>query len=615
MNNVLTKTCRFLCAVALVVTFVLSTSSARCQETPVKITDIIVLGNTNINRESIVAASGLKVGDVLTQQALDEAKNRLLLTQNFGARDVDDPTNGVRIRADVVGSEAKVVIEVDENDKVKGITIEGTGPVPASDVRALLQTKEGTVLNMGTLRTDTERIQRFYSDKGYQALINDVSFTDGNLHIVVTVAKVNKILIRGLKKTKEVVIRREMKTREGEFFNTNVFRKDIVRIFNTDIFEDVVPSVGTPSSTLGIVDLTLSVTEKRSGTVVLGVGYSSRENIFGHAEIGDTNFLGRGQTVDLRWETGGQANRNSIELGFTEPWLDRRHTSMSVSLYDKTVYRFGTDLYSTTNTTTNNNDYYYEIHTGGSLTLGRPFTETYRGYVGFRYDNVRVPTLNLNLADATVLQNGPLTVVTAGLTHNTRDLDTDPVSGGYEVYNLDLGHADLSPVRTTTGETATGVYGNVNYQKLQADVRKYFSPQGRRKNPKDKRNVFAIRLSGGSSSGTLPFSELYFMGGAETLRGYKDDRFWGTNMLLASVEFRTPLANSLTGVVFTDLGDAWGGPYGNVKLLGYDQHSGFSPSVGVGFGLRVVTPIGPIRIDEGFGSEGARTHFSIGHAF
>jgi outer membrane protein insertion porin family len=86
-------------------------------------------------------------------------------------------------------------------------------------------------------------------------------------------------------------------------------------------------------------------------------------------------------------------------------------------------------------------------------------------------------------------------------------------------------------------------------------------------------------------------------------------------MVLGSVEFRAPLANSLTGVIFVDAGDAWGGPYESVKFNGFEQHSGFRPSVGFGVGLRVITPIGPIRIDQGFGSEGARTHFSIGHVF
>ena len=97
---------------------------ASAQETGPKITDIIVVGNKGINRESIIATSGLKIGDVLTKAMLDEAQRRLLLTQNF------QPDDGVRVEAQVDGEEAKVVISVRENDIVLGFNITGAGPIP-----------------------------------------------------------------------------------------------------------------------------------------------------------------------------------------------------------------------------------------------------------------------------------------------------------------------------------------------------------------------------------------------------------------------------------------------------------------------------------------------------
>ena len=56
------------------------------------------------------------------------------------------------------------------------------------------------------------------------------------------------------------------------------------------------------------------------------------------------------------------------------------------------------------------------------------------------------------------------------------------------------------------------------------------------------------------------------------------------------IEFRHPIANALTGVLFADVGDAWGGKYETVNFNGFKQHSGFSPSMGLGVGIRVVTP-------------------------
>ena len=130
----------------------------------------------------------------------------------------------------------------------------------------------------------------------------------------------------------------------------------------------------------------------------------------------------------------------------------------------------------------------------------------------------------------------------------------------------------------------------------------------------------------------MPFFEQYFLGGAETLRGYQEDRFWGKSMLLANVEYRVPVAPSLKGVVFVDAGDAWGAarifrdPNDPIIIDTNDtalrnlltelpQHEGFEASVGYGLGIRVITPIGPLRLDYGFGNEGSRAHFSIGHVF
>lgn len=167
------------------------------------------------------------------------------------------------------------------------------------------------------------------------------------------------------------------------------------------------------------------------------------------------------------------------------------------------------------------------------------------------------------------------------------------------------------------------------FAKYSTDIRLYLSKHQQKKPLNDRRKVIALRLMGGKLSGEVPFFEQYFLGGAETLRGYTEDRFWGNNMLLTSAEVRVPLAQSLIGVLFIDVGDAWGassiyrdannpslgGDSFKATLLQMPQHEGFSPNLGYGLGIRVATPIGPLRLDYGFGSEGSRAHFSVGHVF
>ena len=585
---------------------------ATAEQDPPKIVDIIVIGNKTLNRSTIVAQSGLEVGQSVTQDLLDTAKRRLLALGNFGAG--PDPENGVRVKAEVTGDTAKIVIEVIENDVVKGFVVTGSGPIKPDEIVAKLKPMEGQILNLPTLQRKVSEIRTMYEDRGYQGFVSeDLAIKDGILHVPITVGKISELKLTGLRKTKGFVVTREMKQKQGDYYNLPQLKRDLTRVLNTDLFENVEPSFTFPRP--GEVGLNLNLQEKRTGTVELAIGYGSR-GLIGRAGIGETNFMGRGQQANILWETGGLANRNSFEVHFTEPWLDRRHTSLSVSLFDKAVYRFTQRIGSfDPDQQGSNSDYYYETHKGGQITVSRPFSETYRGFVGLRHDNVSVPELNLGDVDRRILQNGALSGINFRLTHNTRDFDLEPALGGFETYTLDLGRADLEPVGEPQKGEDPGVFGVLNYTRYGVDARRYFSPQGRRVNPKDRRTVIALRLMSGSSTGTLPFSEQWFMGGAESLRGYQEDRFWGTNMLLFSGEYRHPLAQSLTGVFFTDIGDAWGGPYKDVNLLGFEQHAQFKPSLGIGLGLRVITPIGPIRIDQGFGKEGARTHFSIGHVF
>jgi outer membrane protein insertion porin family len=589
------------------------------QQDSFRISEIIVKGNTTLNAPGIISASSLKVGQNATKADLDQAVRNLISTGNFGGSHPDEPEKAVVITADIdpVTKEGKVTIQVDENQKVLNFNLTGAGPIKTADVLAVMRTKTGEVLNLNTLRGDIAAIQKLYADKGFQAVVdaNGFGITNGILDIPIIVGKIRRIKVLGLTKTRPWVVTRELyDQKEGDYYNVGKLQRAITRIYNTDLFADIQPAF--PQAELGFVDITLNLEEKRTGTVGLSIGYSNRASVVGRAEIGENNLFGRGQAVNLMWEAGGLANRNSGQIDFTEPWLDRRHTSLSVSVYDRVVYRFGSNISSSPGGPVAGSDTdYFETHQGGQITISRPFRETIRGYAGFRYDKVKVPSLSLNINDAAVLQNGPLTILSGKIVQNTRDYDQDPAAGGFDTLATDLGRADLKPVLVNGQVPPGSVTGVLNFTKLYVDSRRYFSPKGRRVTPKDKRQVFALRLMVGGSSGTLPFSEQYFVGGAESLRGYNEDRFWGKQMVLGSFEYRHPLANSLTGVVFADAGDAWGGSYESVNFNGFSQHSGFSPALGFGLGIRVVTPIGPIRIDQGFGRDGAHTHFSIGHVF
>jgi outer membrane protein insertion porin family len=181
-----------------------------------------------------------------------------------------------------------------------------------------------------------------------------------------------------------------------------------------------------------------------------------------------------------------------------------------------------------------------------------------------------------------------------GLIDDTRDVRNNPRSGA---------------VTSLTYEQAGALLGGgTEFGKVQVDYRRYFGVGD---------DVVALRLMGGTTFGSPPLFESFSVGGANTLRGYEPDRWRGENLILGNAEYRKRINDSLTAVGFLDVGSAYGGTFETVvpgfEIQASDQS--FSPHVGVGAGLRVVTPIGPIRLDMGFGEEGSQAHFSFGHTF
>ncbi len=245
-------------------------------------------------------------------------------------------------------------------------------------------------------------------------------------------------------------------------------------------------------------------------------------------------------------------------------------------------------------------------------------TDATRLYLGGRFENVTTdPSLLVTTGNlANIIQDGDVTAGSLRLVHNTRDFELSPATGGYEAVSVELGTVAATLYNVSNNVISSSPFDG-GFAKTSVDLRRYFSRGGKKTSPNDKRIVIATRLLVGTSTGKLPFFEQFFVGGGESLRGYVEDRFWGTKMVLASIEVRKPIAQSIDGVVFTDYGDAWDTEpeFANVSINNLTQSEAFQGHFGVGVGIRVTTPIGHLRLDYGVGSEGARTHFSMGQAF
>ena len=568
-----------------------------------RISTIDVTGNKNISSTAIRAIIRQKVGDDYNPNSAEADRQAIQDMGYFGAvteRAAAGPNLG-----DVV-----VTYTMIENPRVTRIVFTGNTVESTAKLMAVVMTKPGQVLDTNTLAQDTQNIIGVYSQDGYRASISEdinLDYTTGVLTLPIIEAKISSLTITGNKRTKDYVILREIKARVGSPYNEISLRRDLTRLNNLGLFDSVGPvDVNTPD--VGLVALSIPVKEKQTGQVSVSVGYSTEEKLVGRATLSDSNFRGRGETASVMWEVAGVDGQSSFEVGFGDPFIDKRHDGFNIDLYNRAVFRFSSSFIDTS--TQGSTDQYYERHIGGTLTLSRPVTDTSTLFLTGRTESVRSNNVSLPIEDSFIRQDDDVSGLGARYVENTRDNEFNPAAGGY--YSVSAEGVTSSD--NTLGNAPTPLTpGNHEFPKFGVDLRRYISLQGpRRKSFNEPKRVLALRLLGGITSAQIPFSEEYFLGGADSLRGYEDDRFWGNKLLLINSEVRIPLGNSLTGVVFGDVGDAWGSIY---QGLGLQQHTQFEPQPAVGVGVRVTTPIGPIRIDYGVGRDGGRTDFSIGQSF
>ncbi|MCC6484006.1 MAG: BamA/TamA family outer membrane protein [Armatimonadetes bacterium] len=593
----------------LIVALVLSNLPAGlCAQESKVITEIEIIGNKNIGREAIMSVVQEKPGtpfDQAKMQADRAAIEKLGYFSAVSAREEDAPGG------------AKVIFEVVENPKITKIEFSGNTVVTRQELLEAMRLKEGEVYNFNTFDQDARSVEDLYAKKGAVAYITDAAEMNpetGVLTLPILEFRVSSINFEGLKKTKPWVLKRLMKTKPGDIYNAQLLNKDITRVYESDMldtqeFQKPVIKMGENE---GTVDITIPVKEKKTGQVSVGLGYSSLQKVVGRVELSETNFQGKGLGLNALYEVSGTGTGPSYEMGFYNPFLRQDGTSLSLRYFNKEIYRFSSSFVGSGSYLGNEADY-RERRKGASAGLSKPFGQKVRGFATLRTESVNTyvkPGADLTLPIFNINEDYRLTSVALKGAIDSRDFALDPAAGSYYTLTLEPGIADIDNRKTHTKRSG-------GFTKIDADLRRYFSAGGAKQTIKDKRRTFAVRLQLGITNGAVPFAEQFFVGGAERLRGYREDRFWGDKMLLTSVEYRVPLSGGLSGVLFADYGDAWGGNYQNAitNTNEFTQSNGFQGHLGVGAGVRVSTPIGNLRFDYGFGDEGSRTHFSIGQAF
>ncbi len=452
--------------------------------------------------------------------------------------------------------------------------------------------------NREVVRNDVLVLTDVYSDEGY-AYAEIFPRIEENLdklqvNITYSIDKgkqvyFEKIIISGNTKTRDKVIRRELKVYEQELYSGRRLKQGVRNLYRLDYFEDIKINTSKGSSD-DMMILNVNVTEKPTGMLSFGGGYSNVENFFVMASIAQNNLFGRGQILQLKAQLGGKTTRYT--LSFTEPWLFDIPLSAGVDLYD-----WQTDY-----------DTYDKDSKGGGFRLSYPVFDFTRAYLSYAFDLSDIKNIDEEEASDLVKESkgeNTKSSVSAALRYDSRDRIFNPTEGSQ--HSISVQYA--------------GIGGDIGFTKYLAETGWYF--------PLFKGTVGFLHAKTGyvnKHSGKKLFDyDRFYLGGMNSLRGFdwrdissideNGEKIGGNKFVQFNVEYLIPLIKKagIVGVIFYDTGNVYDNDE-NIDLGNLRKSAGY--------GFRWYSPLGPIRIENGYildpkegENRGGRWEFTMGTAF
>ncbi|WP_157747827.1 outer membrane protein assembly factor BamA [Cohaesibacter sp. ES.047] len=486
-----------------------------------------------------------------------------------------------------------ITVEEGEQYRIGDVEVDSAVPdVDAEELRGYVKTDQGDVYSAEEVSESLEDMTIAIAESGYAfARVSpraDRDYENKTINLVYQVdegarAYVERINIRGNTRTRDYVIRREFDMAEGDAFNRVLLDRAKRRLEALGFFEKVAITTEQGSSPDRVV-LNVDVTEKGTGSLSLGGGYSTEDGFIADVSITETNFMGRGQY--LKAAVSGGASQQSYTLSFTEPYfLGRRMAA-------------GFDLYKQTYKDTDSREYDYD-RVGGTLRLGLPITNelSFNPYYTLErkklsnYELYSKPNASPGVTEA--IDEGETIKSSLGysLVYNTVDSMVAPSDGIYAKFQQEF----------------AGVGGDVRFIRSTIDARYYhelYPTWGL---------VGMLKVGGGHIQGIggddVRILDAFYQGG-ETIRGFatagygpRDKRsgeaLGGKTYFNATAELQFPLPYldgvGLSGAVFADAGTLFGSDAAKGSF-----HSDNSIRSSVGAGIVWASPFGRLRVDYGY---------------
>lgn len=570
-----------------------------------RVEEVNITGLHEIPLKKLLAKASNKPGKVYKPQNLQRDYVKMMLygrNQGYAQFMMTEP----KLDYNADKSLVSVSYDVTEGPKVDfGTTaFEGSTVFSDAELKEKVYYRTGKLYNQKDFEDTVSAIQEAYADKGYlQARVQPrYDVQNGLLNISFDISEggifyIDNVDVSGYGKTKKYVFTRELSIHPGDLYDAAKIRRSQTKIMNLGFINDVQVDL-QPTADPQKVDLGFNVVEGRPGMFQAGLAMSSMDGLYGEVSVNHLNFLNRAQRLSLRTMFGKEILDYTVS--WYTPWIYEKPTSLGVDAFNTRRYRsFVTE-----------NQAYTEKRIGGRVKVGPRFNDDiYQLSFGYSFENVDIYDIDPKYMYAPgkkpgeYIEKGKTNISTfsADAAIDTRDNMWDPTRGWRNSLGLALaggpigGDLDLwyFNARSIFNHTVLNVGGNYPIVFVLSNKFGSVQPYGRTK--------------------YVPPYEKFFLGGADTVRGYErageiGPVYGGDMYYVMNAELRFPIAregrrNMAQFAFFFDMGNSWDhfddidfslGPNGNQF------------KAGVGVGLRFTTPALPIRIDWGYGLNHAK---------
>lgn len=564
--------------------------------TRTKVKDVFIEGADKLNQKKFLKQTKNRTGKIYKEQLLPQDQYKATLyARNEGFYDFKITDFDKEFNEDKSEVTLKYKVHEGNNTVFGKTTFTGNTLFTEKELDNMVFYKKGKRFNQQKFDATIRDIQENYANKGFlRAQIQPVRKLneDNTLDIDYEITENNTVFIdhidiTGNESTKTYIFAREVPFKEGDIFSYEKIRRGQSKIMNLGFVNDAQIDI-TPTNDINKVDVGYNIVEGRPGMFTAGVAMSSLDGLYGDISITHMNLFGKAQRLSVRGLFGKRIL--DYTLSWSTPWVFDRPVSFGIDLFNTRRYR----SYMGTSSA------YTEKRKGGRINVGPRFNDDIYN-LGFSYSFKNIDIYDIDsefVGDDDGLVEGKTNISTIGVSFaiDTRDNYWDPTSGSRNSIGVELsggpmfGDLDIYEInfKSSYNKTLINIGKDYPIVLMIGNRAGIVKPYGR--------------------TDIVPTYERIFLGGADTIRGYDNTGQIGPERggelyYMANVELKFPLARegrrTLAQIAaFFDIGNSWKN-FDDIKFKTGTAIDEFK--MGVGVGLRLVTPTLPIRLDWGYG--------------